>query len=203
MSLVDSLSFFLIMFTLAAIPSTSVALVVTRSTTLGISNGIAVSLGIVFGDLVFVILTILGLSVIAETMGSFFLVIKYIGGAYLLWLGYSLLTSKHKASISLKDTDSTGSLVTSFLAGFFLTLGDIKAIFFYASLFPTFIDLTSLNASDIITIIGITIITVGGVKVAYAFSAIKLINIFNLENVAKKIAGSFMIGAGSYLIIKA
>ena len=59
MDLLDSISLFLIMIALAAVPSTSVALVVTRSATLGISNGVAVSLGIVLGDLVFIFLAIL------------------------------------------------------------------------------------------------------------------------------------------------
>ena len=48
--------------------------------------------------------------------------------------------------------------------------------------------------------------TVGGVKIAYAFTARKVVTMsrsLKLEHVAKKAAGSFLIGAGSYLIIKA
>ena len=103
MSIIDSISLFAIMVTLAIIPSTSVALVVTRSATLGVGNGIAVALGIVLGDLIFILLAILGLSVIAETMGGFFLVIKYLGGAYLLWLGFVLLTSNNKTTVSANN----------------------------------------------------------------------------------------------------
>ncbi|WP_456449272.1 LysE family transporter [Thiolapillus sp.] len=58
------------MVVLAGIPSTSVSLVVTRSATLGIRNGMAVSAGIVLGDLAFIALAISGLSVVAEQMGS-------------------------------------------------------------------------------------------------------------------------------------
>lgn len=206
MSLIDSLAFFVIMITLSAIPGASVALVVTRSISLGIGNGLAVILGIVLADLLFILFAILGLSALAEAMGSLFLVIRYIAGAYLVWLGYSLLIVKNKTVISLNKSNSTGSLASSFLAGFFLTLGDIKAIFFYASLLPGFIELSSLNVSDTLSIITITIISVGGVKIAYAVSAIKAINIpriSNFENMAKKTAGVFMLGAGSYLIIKA
>lgn len=205
MSIIDSISLFAIMVTLAIIPSTSVALVVTRSATLGVGNGIAVALGIVLGDLVFILLAILGLSVIAETMGGFFLVIRCLGGAYLLWLGFTLLTSENKITFSVNHSATHGNLITSFLAGFFLTLGDIKAIFFYVSLFPAFVDLSALNTSDIIIIFVITISTVGLVKIAYAISAKKVVIMsqgLKLETTAKKVAGSFMIGAGSYLIIK-
>ncbi len=55
MSILDSISLFIVMGTLAAIPGTSVALVVTRSATHGVAKGIAVSAGIVTGDLFFII----------------------------------------------------------------------------------------------------------------------------------------------------
>ena len=58
------------MAALAAIPSTSVALVLTRSATLGLANGIAVATGIVIGDLIFVLLALLGLYFVAGTMGK-------------------------------------------------------------------------------------------------------------------------------------
>jgi len=84
MSLIDAVSLFAIMAALALVPSASVALVVTRSATLNVTNGVAVSLGIVLGDLVFIFLVIFGLSVVAETMGWLFLSIKYIGAGYLI-----------------------------------------------------------------------------------------------------------------------
>jgi threonine/homoserine/homoserine lactone efflux protein len=174
MSIIDSISLFAIMVTLAIIPSTSVALVVTRSATLGVSNGIAVATGIVLGDLTFILLVLLGMSVVAETMAGVFLTIKYVGGAYLLWLGFTLLTSENKITFSANHSATPGSLITSFLAGFFLTLGDIKAIFFYVSLFPAFVDLSALNTSDIIIIFLITISTVGLVKIAMRFQPKRL-----------------------------
>jgi len=158
------------------------------------------------GDLVFIILAIAGLSVVAETMGTLFMVIKYLGAAYLLWLGYSLLTSKSKTEITVERSIDKRSLVASFLAGFMLTLGDIKAIVFYVSLFPVFVDLSSLHVADILTIISVMVFGVGGVKVIYAFSAIKVASLakrYKLDNAARKTAGGLMVGAGSYLIVKA
>lgn len=205
MGILEAVSLFLVMLTLALIPSSSVALVVTRSVTHGVPNGISVSLGIVIGDLIFILLAILGLSAVAETMGWLFLTIKYIGATYLIWLGYTLLTSKSNTTIAIEKTNQKGNLVASFLAGLLLTLGDIKAILFYVSLFPTFVNLESLQLADVIIIMLVTIVTVGGVKIFYAFTANKVATIskgYNLEGKAKKAAGSFMIGAGSYLIVK-
>ena len=206
MGITEAISLFLVMVTLALIPGSSVALVVTRSVTHGIPNGISVSMGIVVGDLIFILLAILGLSVIAETMGWLFLTIKYIGATYLIWLGYTLLTSKSMTTITVEKTNKKGNLAASFFAGLFLTLGDIKAIFFYVSLYPTFVNLETLHLSDVVMIMLVTIVTVGGVKIFYAFSANKIASMskgYNLESKAKKAAGGFMVGAGSYLIVKA
>ena len=206
MSIIESISLFGIMIVLAAMPSTSVALVVTRSVTLGIGNGVAVAAGIVLGDLVFIMLAILGLSIVAETMGSLFMIIKYLAALYLLWLGFSLLKAKSTNTITANRTREKGSLIASFLSGFFLTLGDIKAIFFYASLFPSFIDLSSLQVLDILMITLIAVASVGGVKIIYALSATRVASLarsHKLENAARKTAGSLMVGVGSYLIVKA
>ena len=206
MSIIETISLFGIMVALAAMPSASVALVITRSVTLGVANGIAVSVGIVLGDLVFILLAILGLSVVAETMGSLFMVIKYLGATYLLWLGYTLLTSKSNTTITLNKTIEKRNLAASFFAGFILTLGDIKAIVFYVSLFPVFIDLTALNVADILIIISVMVVGVGSVKILYALSATKIASLarsHKLDNAARKTAGGFMVGAGSYLIVKA
>ncbi len=206
MTIIESISLFGIMVILAAIPSTSVALVVARSATLGVGNGMAVAVGIVLGDLIFIMLAILGLSVVTETMGGLFTIIKYLGACYLFWLGFSLLTEKRTTKIAIKKSNEKGSFIISFFAGFFLTLGDIKAIFFYISLFPMFIDLATLQVMDILVISCITVVGVGGVKLCYALMAIKmttLLSSLKLENAVRKTASGVMVGAGGYLIVKA
>ena len=205
MNLTEITTLFGIMVVLSAIPSTSVALVVTRSATLGVANGFAVIVGIILGDLIFIMLAILGLSIVAETMGGLFAVMKYVGATYLLWFGFSLLKSQSNTTIKLSSIGRKRTLLASFIAGIILTLGDIKAIFFYTSLFPIFIDLSALKTVEILTIVGITVISVGGVKTLYAISAIKAINVakkLKFENTARKIAAGIMIGAGSYLVAK-
>ena len=205
MSIIETITLFGIMVVLAVMPSTSVALVVTRSATLGVGNGFAVAVGIILGDLVFIMLAILGLSVVAETMGGLFMVIKYLGALYLLWLGFSLFKARNKTTITVNSTREKGNLVTSFLAGFILTLGDVKAIVFYVSLFPVFIDLSALQVTEVLIIIFVTVVSVGGVKALYALSATKVANYareLKFENTARKTAGGLMVGAGIYLIVK-
>lgn len=204
MSLLSVLSLFLIMITLAAIPSASVALVVVRSATGGVRNGLAVAAGIVLADLLFMALAITGMSVVAETMGSFFVVLRYAAGAYLIWLGVQLIRSR-RAPPPAPGMAPHCSMTASFLAGFFLTLGDLKAILFYASLFPALLDLTKISLADGLLIALVTAVTVGGTKALYAFAARHLAHRFRAAKQAallRSTGGTLLVGTGSYLIIK-
>lgn len=193
------------MLLLAAIPSASVALVVTRSATLGVANGISVACGIVLGDLFFVVLAILGMSMLAEAMGTFFAVLRYLGGGYLIWLGFTLLRCKREINL-MDDNASKLSLAASFVSGLLLTLGDIKAIIFYASLFPAFADMSNLSMTDIVGIVVVTVIAVGGVKIFYAIAAQRIVERFRnqqVQKITRTTTGCCMIGAGTFIITKA
>ena len=120
----------------ALIPGVSVLAVSARSAAFGFAHGIFTSLGIVVGDMAFILVAIYGLSVLAGLMGNYFFLIKYLGGAYLIWLGIVLWRSKSKVE---KVADSgKSSLPSSFMTGLLITLGDQKAILFYLGFFPAF-----------------------------------------------------------------
>lgn len=205
MGLVEIILLFAVMTVLALVPSTSVALVVARSSTAGFLNGGAVAAGIVVGDLIFVYLAVLGMAALAEAMGGVFLVLRYLAGAYLIWFGISLVRSKRSSKLEAPGS-SASTLSASFLSGLVLTLGDVKAILFYASLFPAFVDLATITASDIAIIVVLTVVAVGGVKLGYAYSATRIVSLargFKGERAVKITAGGFMVGAGAYLMAKA
>lgn len=200
MSFFDVSAIFIIMVTLAAIPSTSLALVITHSATMNLANGVAVSMGIVLGDVIFVMLAILGLASLSEIMGGLSLSVKFAGGIYMIWFGINLIRSQTN---NLICNCSGSGLYASFLAGLFVTLGDVKAIIFYASLFPAFIDVSALTLPDTAIILFVTIVTVGGVKMAYALAATRMVATgkkMGTGNKVRLVSGALMIGAGSYLI---
>ena len=69
MSTASALLLFLTMTMLAAAPGAGNALVVSRSVSLGIGNGIATAAGIVTGDLVFIAIAATGISAVTEING--------------------------------------------------------------------------------------------------------------------------------------
>ena len=87
----DTLGLLLVMSALAAIPSASVALVVVRSATVNVRNGIATAVGVVVGDLIFIAMAMMGLVALSEIMGAFFAVVRYLAAGYLVWVGWQLI----------------------------------------------------------------------------------------------------------------
>lgn len=205
MGIFEVAALFAVMVPVAAMPSASVALVVTRSLSCGPMSGVITALGIVAGDLVFVLIALLGMAVLAEHLGAFFVLLKYCGGGYLIYLGVRLLRAE--PSIALGATKpSRAALVTDFFAGLVLTLGDIKAIFFYASLLPVLIDYDQVSASEIVAIVAVTFFAVGGVKLLYVAFSSKIAEHLRgkvLSSVPRKLGGTLMIACGSTLIAKA
>ncbi|MBI4781824.1 MAG: LysE family translocator [Oscillatoriophycideae cyanobacterium NC_groundwater_1537_Pr4_S-0.65um_50_18] len=201
MTLGSMIALFSAMFVLAAIPSVSVLAVSTRSATSGLIHGIFTSLGIVVGDIVFIVIAIWGLSLLAETMGSLFFLIQYLGAAYLILLGIGLWRSKSQDLDRPEEVKS--SLLSSFLTGLFITLADQKATLFYLGFFPAFIDISNVSYLDTVIILAIATVSVGGVKIGYACMADRarlLINNRIRKNI-NRAAGCVMVAVGIFLIM--
>ncbi|HAX75696.1 MAG TPA: hypothetical protein DCY88_07655 [Cyanobacteria bacterium UBA11372] len=190
------------MIVLASIPSISVLAVTTRAAASGFIHGVFATIGIVLGDIIFIIIAIWGLSFLAETMGNLFVLIKYIGGAYLIWLGIRLCRSKSQEVETEEVVKS--SLLSSFMTGLLITLADQKAILFYFGFFPAFLDISKISYLDTGIIIAIATLAVGGVKLGYAFMADKA-RLLISSKFRKRIniaAGCVTIAVGVFLITK-
>jgi threonine/homoserine/homoserine lactone efflux protein len=188
---------------LAAIPSVSVLAVTARAAAFGFSHGMFTALGIVAGDIVFILIAVYGLAFIAELMGEQFAIVKLLGGAYLIWLGISLW----RADARLRDSDSpaVSSWNSSFISGLLITLGDQKAILFYLGFFPAFIDLSRMTPLDTLIIIVIATIGVGGAKLVYAYLADRARVLFSDSRAARALnllAAGIMIAVGVILLLK-
>ncbi len=172
----------------------------------GFREAVALTCGIVVGDLIFFLLAALGMSALAHAMGEFFLFVKLAGAAYLIWLGVKLW----RAHI---ETAPNGTLVAAqprgfarnALAGCALTLGNPKTIAFYAGLLPTFIDLEKLTAGDASLMMLIMLPVVGGIPTAYAYAAARARRFLNNPRrvrLMNRTAGTMMIGSGVAVAVR-
>jgi len=191
------------MLLLAITPGPGVFATISRGLASGFTNATYVVLGIVIGDIVFLLLAIFGLSAIAHVLGDFFVIVKYLGGIYLLFLGYKMLTSK------VDDTQVEAvnelSRKKNFFTGLLITLSNPKVILFYLGFLPTFINLNTMTMIDVFVVCIIVTLVLGAVMIGYAYSASGAKNLFKSKSAKRKMnftAGSVMVGAGSFLILK-
>lgn len=204
MTIASSLSLFVALVVLAAIPGPGVFTVVARSMAAGFSHGLVTVFGIVFGDYIFIVLSLYGLSALAGTMGGLFAFIKYAGAFYLVWLGAKLLLTKY-SPVDVKPVVEL-SFLSNFFAGLVTTLSNPKAILFYVSFFPAFINVQKVTAVEIGQLLLIATMAVGSVMAAYAYAASKVGRLFRSATAGKVInvaAGSIMVSSGVLLAAKA
>lgn len=84
------------------IPGPATLLTVARATTSGTRVGIATGAGITVGDIVHTLLAIVGVSAIIATSAVLFSIIKYLGAAYLVYLGIRAIIEKSPTSLGGK-----------------------------------------------------------------------------------------------------
>ncbi|UCE24900.1 MAG: LysE family transporter, partial [Candidatus Zixiibacteriota bacterium] len=71
-------------FVLAVVPGPGVLACVSRALASGFRQALGVAMGIVAADLLFLLSALCGLAAMAELLGRFFMVVKYLGGVYLI-----------------------------------------------------------------------------------------------------------------------
>lgn len=191
------------MFLLAITPGPGVFATVSKALSSGFKQAVPVVIGIVVGDLIFLLFAIYGLSMIAEAFSGLFTLIKYIGGGYLIWLGIKLWRS-NPSETDIEESNLQSSKY-SFFGGLSITLGNPKVILFYLGFLPTFLDLKVLSTLDIVIVAFVVSLVLGAVMLFYAFTASRARLLFkskSAQNKMNKTAGSVMIGTGVVLLSK-
>ena len=122
-------------------PGPGVLLTLTNSIRYGFFGAIGGIVGIAFGTFIVAGLSATSVGVILATSAMAFTVMKYIGAAYLIYLGVKLWQSP----VTKLDTSSktVGNIKVQFIEGLTIQLTNPKAVFFFMSIFPQFVDFSS------------------------------------------------------------
>ncbi|NOG60379.1 MAG: LysE family translocator [Proteobacteria bacterium] len=193
---------FAAMVSLAVIPDASAIAVATRSITSGIKHGVIVIAGIIVGDLIFILIAVYGLSAISVVTNEMFIFIKYFGALYLVCFGFILLKTESKDVEIDRIEESTWH--ASFFCGLLITLGDPKAILFYISFLPAFLDLSIIKFTDVVIILSTAVIALCCSKLIYAFMADKSRILFKntkAKRAVNSVAAGVMLMTAIFLII--
>jgi len=150
------LSFIAIVFLLFLIPGPAVIITITQTLKSGKKNGIYTALGIGLGDLVHTIAAVLGLSAILMNSATAFEVVKYIGVAYLVYLGIQMfLTKPQKLE---RPTVEQSPASTSFRQGFLAEILNHKTALFFLAFLPQFVQQNGQSVIVQLLILGITFV---------------------------------------------
>jgi threonine/homoserine/homoserine lactone efflux protein len=196
MSIEIWIAFVLALTLLGLSPGPAWAAVVTTSVARGLAAGLSMSLGVALGDVVFLLLAVSGLALLAKTLGTLFVLVKFAGAAYLIWLGIRLWRNPPAAPDGAGAPDRA---LGPFLGGFALTLGNPKAIAFYLGFLPAFIDLASLTGWDLGMLAATTFAVIAVMLSGYAALAARSRRLFRRESVRRRLGrllGATLIGTG-------
>ena len=144
---------------LSFIPGPAVLYVISNSITRGSRAGITASLSILAGNTVYFILSAMGLGALLLASRPVFMAIKWIGAAYLVFLGLQMLLSRSPQAPEAGHEQKPVRHAGVFWGGFFTQIANPKAIIFFAALLPQFIN-PDESAARQIAILGISSVVV-------------------------------------------
>ena len=131
----------------AAIPGPGVTALVARALGSGFRSSLFMAFGLVVGDLTYLTAIVLGLAFVAQTFGAVFLVIKWLGVAYLAWLAWTFWTTGITAE-KIEARRGGGGAFAAIASGLAVTLGNPKTMIFYPPITPTIGHLPTITAAD-------------------------------------------------------
>jgi threonine/homoserine/homoserine lactone efflux protein len=171
MTLTTLLTYAAALFVAAAIPGPGMTAIVARALGSGFRPTFFMGLGLILGDLVYLTAVILGLAIVAQNFTTPFLILKYAGAVYLIYIAWKLWT----AGLLAQDivAKSAPGLGLSFLSGLLVTLGNPKTMLFYVALVPTLIPLTQIGATDYAALVALTFVVLMTVLIPYILLASK------------------------------
>ncbi len=185
---------------LLAIPGPTILLVISYALGHGRKTAGATVAGVALGDFTAMTASMLGLGALLATSAAIFTVLKWVGAAYLVWLGIQLWRAP------VDGNDGTGGEAPArerplriFLHAYAVTALNPKSIVFFVAFLPQFLDLSQPLFTQM-AIFEVTFLTLAilnaSLYAALATAAKSTISKPNIRRIVNRTGGSLLIGAG-------
>ena len=187
-------------------PGVDLLYITNRSAVQGKKAGVVAALGIGAGCMVHVLAAALGLSVILLSSSLAFSVVKYLGAAYLVYLGLNTFLSLHKKNSQTSRSSVVLPLAKIFRQAILINALNPKVALFFIALLPQFVSPTAGNPSLAFFFLGL-VFTLNGtlVNILFAvftsFLAVKLKASTAFSRLLKSLSGALFIGLGIRLAV--
>ncbi|MFI5061210.1 MAG: LysE family translocator [Actinomycetales bacterium] len=134
------LAFALASLALIVIPGPSVLFVIGRSLALGRAGGLLSVLGNALGMLPLVVAVALGIGAVVAQSMVVFTVIKFVGAAYLVYLGMQAIRHRRHTAVTHEATPPRRSRWRILSEGFIVGITNPKSLVFFVAVLPQFVD---------------------------------------------------------------
>ncbi len=188
---------------LAMTPGPGIAYVVARTAAGGRSEGLASCFGTGIGGMVHVLAAALGLSLIVAESAMAFNLVKYLGAAYLVYLGIRLLLRKDQAL--MVETVAAGGARRALFEGVVVEALNIKTALFFLAFLPQFASPADPLVPQLVLLGSICVALNTFVDVVAVFAADRLL-VSSAARAARarlltRVSGVTMLGLGAYLAV--
>jgi threonine/homoserine/homoserine lactone efflux protein len=185
-------------FLLSLTPGPAVLLVISQGLKAGFKPSLRGTLGILTGNAIYFALSAFGLGALLLASAALFQVIKYLGAAYLVYLGLRMLISRSPSlENELRGVPQRRS-IRLFMQGLVTQLSNPKAIVFFTALLPQFVTPGGDLPGQFLVLGIISIAVEFPVLLAYGWMAERGGKLIpeRFAALPDRIAGGFLVGAG-------
>ena len=166
-------------FVLSLSPGPAVVLVLSRALRQGFQGGLHVALGIVSVNVIFFLLSLIGVGAALAASPQIFQALKYVGAAYLCWTAWEIIQDiRSKNTLpQLVRVESSRELpepLSGFLAGVLTQSSSVKNLVIFLAIIPQFIDPTKDAAIQFVALCIISIAVELPILIGYALLAARL-----------------------------
>ena len=184
-------------------PGPVVVATIAKTLASGIRSALPLAAGVSIVDMLWPMLAILGLSALVEAHADALQVMRYVGGAILVWMGWRLIARSRKALETAPDpTLIRRTAWQGFAAGALVNLGNPKSIVFFIGILPTIFHLGQVTWLDtaIIVVMSAVVPFLGNmVWAAAAHRARRLLSSATAVRRVNQASGGALMGAGAVI----
>ena len=153
----------------AGMPGPSIAALVARVLASGPRDVIPFLAAMWIGEGLWLGAAAFGLSFLAQSFHAGFIVLKYCGVAYLIYLAWKMWRAAGRQEG--EEISPQGSPLQMFVTGIAITFGNPKLMVFYLALLPSIIDLETLTVTGFGTLLLTMMAVLAGVDLAWVLLA--------------------------------